>query len=407
MAKVKPSIIYPMDPLGYKIGGIQTYLKNFIKYSPADFEIGFVGVTSDRKKRPVGEWHRIIVCGKKINFLPVLYVKDENVRTKVPLSLKFTLSLFRYKKRINCENRILTYHRLEPELVFVNTPVPKIAFVHYNVKDSLYGDQTEVKWRRFPWLYFYMEKKLLSRMNKIIAVNRDTIEFYNKKYSCVSEKISFVPTWVDRQTFFPYAAPLKSKHKLAFLKEHKLPTDAKLILFVGRFEGQKDPLLLIDSFHHVNTSAPETRLLIVGKGALKNKMQDRIAQHGLRDKVILFNSLQQEKVAALMKISDVFMLSSASEGMPISVLEALGCGLPVVSTDVGEVKRVVKDEISGMICSERDPAVIGNAALHVLKEDKFSAENCILSIQDYTAERILKRIYDTYRQLESNWELSD
>ncbi len=399
MLVIKPLIVYPMDPLGDKIGGIQTFIKNFIKYAPDDFEIEFIGVASD-KDQPVGKWQQIIAFGKKVDFLPVLYVKDENVRTKIPLSLKFTLALFRYKKLISPDNRILIYHRIEPALVLPNVLARKVLFIHGSTTDLLYNEHTEAKWRCFPRLYFQMEKKLISRMDKVFVVRQDVVEFYQKNYPFMADRFSFLPTWVDEQTFFPYETSLKPKHKLAFLKDTNLPADSKLILFVGRLEGIKDPLLLIDSFSHANSSAPETILLIVGKGALRNKMEDRIAQHGLKDKVVFLNNLPQDKVADLMKISDVFLLTSASEGMPRSVLEALGCGLPVVTTDVGEVKRVVSNDFSGLICPERNVAVIGNAVLRVLNENKFTSDNCVLSIQDYTAEKVLKQVYDTYRQLE-------
>jgi len=100
-----------------------------------------------------------------------------------------------------------------------------------------------------------------------------------------------------------------------------------------------------------------------------------------------------------MRISDVFLLTSAFETGPRSVREALGCGLPVVSTDVGEVKRVVRDEFSGLICSKRDANVIGDAVLKILKDNKCSAENCQLSIQDYTARRVLNKVYNIYYDL--------
>lgn len=400
MLKLKLLIVYPMDLLGNKIGGMQTFIKNFIKYAPDDFEIEFVGVTCDKKNRPIGKWQNIIAFGTKVNFLPVLYVRDENVRTKIPLGLKFTLALFRYKKQVSSDNKILTYHRIEPGLSLADVPGRKVCFIHNNTMDLLYSAHTEAKWRRFPRLYFQMENRLISRMDKVFVVSQDVVEFYQKKYPFMADRFSFLPTWVDEETFFPYKNGVKAERKSIFLKSRGFPAKTKLILFVGRLEGQKDPLLLIDTFYYANKYAPETRLLIVGKGALRKKMENRIEQYGLKKRTVFLGNLPQDKVAELMRISDVFLLTSAFEGMPMSVLEALGCGLPVVSTDVGEVKRVVINDFSGLICPERDATVIGNAILRVLNENKFASDNCVSSIRDYTAVRILKRVYDTYRHLE-------
>lgn len=399
MNQVKISIIHPMDPLGNKIGGIQTFIKNFIKYAPDDFEVEVVGVTSDKKNRPVGKWQRVAVHKKNINFLPVLYVRDENVRTKIPLSLKFTLSLFKYKKQLNGGDKILIYHRIEPSLSLANIPSRKVLFIHTNTVDSLYSPHTEAKWRGFPWLYFQVEKKLIGRMDKVFAVREDVVKFYQKKYPFMADRFLFMPTWVDEETFFPYENEVKAKHKLVFSKSKSFPDYAKLVLFVGRLEGAKDPSLLIDTFYYINKRVPKSRLLIRGGGALKKKIEERISRYGLKEKVVFFGILPQDKVAELMRISDVFLLTSAFEGMPMSVLEALACGLPVVSTNVGEVKRVVRDEFSGLTCSERDPVAIGNAVLKVLKSKKFSVENCLLSVQDYTARRVLDKVYNVYYDL--------
>jgi glycosyltransferase involved in cell wall biosynthesis len=114
--------------------------------------------------------------------------------------------------------------------------------------------------------------------------------------------------------------------------------------------------------------------------------------------VYFFGAQPQERVAELMRVSDVFLLPSAFEGMPISVLEALGCGLPVVSTDVGEVKRVVRNGFSGIISSEQEPAKLGDSVLKIFtKQNELSAENCLLSIKDYTASRILGKVYQWFR----------
>jgi len=226
------------------------------------------------------------------------------------------------------------------------------------------------------------------------------VESYQKKYSFMADRFSFLPTWVDEETFYPYNNEAKTKHKKNFLLEREFSVNNRLVLFVGRLEGPKDLLLLIDTFYYVNKRIPETILLIVGTGALRGKMERKIKRYGLEERVCFLGVLPQNRVAELMRISDVFLLTSAFEGMPMCVLEALGCGLPVVSTDVGEVKRVVKDWFSGLLCSERSAESIGGAVLKMLREcKKFSVEKCLSSIQDYTAKRVLNKVYDVYYDL--------
>jgi glycosyltransferase involved in cell wall biosynthesis len=388
-----------MDLVGHKIGGIETFIRNFIEYTPDDFEIEFVGVTCDKKNRPVGKWQKITTYRKNVNFLPILYVRDENVRTKIPLSLKFTLSLLKYKKLFERNSRILTYHRIEPSLALANTPGKKILFIHNDTMGCIYSPHSETKWRRFPRLYFQMERKLINQMNKVFVVREDVVEFYRRKYPFMADRFSFLPTWVDGETFHPYDDKTKVRLKSAFLEKMTLSANSNLILFVGRLEGQKDPLLLIDAFNYINKHHPQTRLLIVGTGVLKREVEAKIEQCRLKEKAVLVGALPPDEVAELMRISDLALSTSAFEGMQMSVLEALACGLPVVSTDVGEVRRVVKNKFSGLICMERNAAAIGDAVLKVLKGKNFSVENCLLSIKDYTAKHVLNNVYNAYYDL--------
>ncbi len=390
-SKVKCLILYQMDPLGGKIGGIETFDRNFIKYAPEDLDIEFVGVSSDKRCR-IGRWQEAELYGKRFNFLPVLYVKDENVRTPIPLSVKFVLSLYKHKAEIPLENKILMFHRVEHSIPFKRCPNRKFLIVHGHMKD-LYNPYSEVRWHQFPWLYFKLEAALIPHINRIFVVRRDAVEFYKKRYPASAARFGFLPTWVDEDLFYPLTENQCGHGREDFARQEGLTPQNKLILFVGRLEGQKDPLRLIDSFDYVYSRDSMARLIIVGTGALLEKTQKKVKQKGLGHAVRLLGSLPQEKVAHLMKICDAFLLTSAFEGMPRSVLEALACGLPVVTTDVGEVGLVVKEGFSGKVV-DRDIKEIGTAVLEVLNDrPKFSPENCLKSVEQYRAENVLTQVY--------------
>jgi len=399
---IKPLIIYQMDPLGHKIGGIQTFVKNFIKYAPDDFDIHFVGVASKASAATVGTWQEVEVFGKKVQFFPVLYKADENVRSRVPLSLKFTLALMRYRRRISPEGKIIEYHRIEPEIPFFMAPNKKFLVIHGNVTD-IYNPHTEVTWGRFPGFYFAFEKRLIHGMDKIFVVRQDGVDYYRAQYPQIAERFTFLPTWVDQDLFHPLRPSERKTRKEEFLKKQYKALDSKLIVFVGRLEGQKDPLLLIETFKRAVVHIPDACLLIVGQGALRKKMEELIREYALEGKVVFFNSLPQDKVAGIMQISDIFLMTSAFEGMPRSVMESLGCGLPVVTTEVGEVRLVVRDGFSGIVCKGHDAGSLAQSVVNVCRNHEiYSADNCVRSIENYTAPRILQHVYQTYYDLEAS-----
>ncbi len=397
--KIKLLIIHPIDLLGDKIDGVRTFIKSFIKYLPETMEVGFVGVTSDKKSRRVGEWQELEVCKKKIETLPVCYVEDENKRGSIPLSLKFVIAIIKYRKLIPTENRILNFHRIEPMLPFKNRLGKSVLIIHGDMQD-LYSRQTEIKWKAFPWLYFLLERRLMSKLDKIFVVRRDGVKFYKNKYPLIKDNFSFLPTWADTEIFYP-ARDYSEKRQLkeCYLKREKLSEDTKLITYAGRLEGQKDPVLLIDTFYRVNKREQKTQLLIVGTGSLKNKMKEKIKGYGLEGKVSFVRPLPQNELADVLRISDVFLLTSASEGMPMSVLEALACGLPVVTTNAGEVGLVVEESISGFICESRTPDSLAAAVLCVIKDKIINSEDCVSAVKKYTAENILTGFYGELAEL--------
>jgi glycosyltransferase involved in cell wall biosynthesis len=116
--------------------------------------------------------------------------------------------------------------------------------------------------------------------------------------------------------------------------------------------------------------------------------------------VHLTGAVDQEALSNIMRICDVSLLTSAFEGMPRSVLEALACGLPVATTNVGEVNKIVRNNFSGFVSENRDPEIICDSVIKILRhQENFKTEHCVKSIKDYTAEIVLNKIYSEYEKL--------
>lgn len=394
MSKIKLLILQPIDPLGNKIGGTKTFIKNFIEYAPDDFSIEWVGISTNKKERPIGKWQEIKLGDKIFNFLPILYIKDENKKTKLPLIFYFVLNLTRNKSRIFLDDKILEYCRIEPALLFKDVLNKKMLYILGNVKD-LYNPHSEAKWSKLPWAYFKIEKYLMPQMEKVFVVSNSGLEFYKKKYPFMADRLCFMPTFVDNKKFYPWSSKREKIDRLSDLKNrYGFSKNDKIILSVGRLEGAKNPFLLIDSFYNLVKYNLNVKLLIVGTGSLEKDVIKRVKKYNLQENVKFLGVVSSDNVIELMKTSDVFLITSAFEGMPISVLEALASGLPVVSTDVGEVKKVVKDGFSGRVVSNHSKDDIAKAVFEVLNDkEKFNAKNCVDSIKDYTVGSVLSGIY--------------
>jgi len=124
-----------------------------------------------------------------------------------------------------------------------------------------------------------------------------------------------------------------------------IPENAFLWITVGRFDPQKDHVTLLDAF--ALSGGGTQHLLLVGDGPLREDVTGRLGELGLENRVHLTGV--RDDVPALLATADALVMSSLCEGLPNVLMEAHSAGLPVVSTDVGGVREVVEDGVSGLL----------------------------------------------------------
>jgi glycosyltransferase involved in cell wall biosynthesis len=218
------------------------------------------------------------------------------------------------------------------------------------------------------------------------------VAFYKKQYPAYDAKVGFLPTWVDPEVFY---LSKTSKYDLRIeMGYEKLISMSKWILFVGRLQEQKAPMRLIETFFEYSKSDPKAILLIIGEGVLKKKTIDYVNSLGLKNNVLFLDGMTLNKLVKYYQAANCFLLVSNYEGMPMSVLEALGCGLPVITTNVGEVNRMVKNGFSGEIVNNKNPKNIALAIKKVLNsKNAYTKENCLNISEAYQPKKVLIPFY--------------
>jgi glycosyltransferase involved in cell wall biosynthesis len=377
---------YQTDPAGTIPGGIDTFIRGMIKAAPADVVVSVVGLTTDAAARPVGRWTECSVDGHSVWFFPVGRLKDPRTRSRVPLSLLLAAGIARHFYACSSGCDVLDFHRVEPALLFLRDPRPKNAFVHQNMADALASPRSDLRWKALPGLFFRLERLMLQSAASVFGVRADAIEAYRARYPALAGRFRFIPTWMDPEVFFP---------------ADEAPRNAqRTVVSVGRLDAQKNPVLLIDGFALLARRHADVRLVLVGDGVLRKALEARIAGHGLGSRVVLAGLRAPREVADLLRRSDCFVLSSAYEGMPMCVLEALGCGIPVVSTRVGEVERVVKPGVTGELVAHADPEALAQALEHCLERpERYTRRACTGAVAEYVPKKVLQPVFEHYRRL--------
>ena len=130
-----------------------------------------------------------------------------------------------------------------------------------------------------------------------------------------------------------------------------------LIVSVGRLKPPKDFPTLVRALAALEPGS--FRSLIIGDGPRRAELLSEIKRHGLEQTVELVG--ERDDIAELLSTADIFVLSSASEGMPISIIEAMAAELPVVATAVGGIPELIVDGETGFLVPARDSSALAHA----------------------------------------------
>lgn len=142
----------------------------------------------------------------------------------------------------------------------------------------------------------------------------------------------------------------------------------RLVISVARLVPNKGHAHLLAAIPQVLARVPDTVFAFVGDGGQRGALQAQVNDMGLAEHVRLLGSLRPTTVFVLLKIATAFINSSLAEGLPMSLVEAMAAGLPVVATAVGGVPELVEDQVTGYLVPPRSPEALAEALTSVLTD---------------------------------------
>jgi sugar transferase (PEP-CTERM/EpsH1 system associated) len=238
-----------------------------------------------------------------------------------------------------------------------------------------------------------LRRLLVPAIDRYVPVSRDLERWLRGVVGIPQAKVQLIDNGVDTERFHPATG--------AAAEPWNAP-GVFVIGTVGRLQDVKDQACLIDAFVLLRAMLPEQRdrlrLVLVGDGPLRERLAQKIAGAGLQDCAWLPGP--RSDVDVVMRSFSLFALSSIAEGTPVTMLEAMASGLPVVSTAVGGIPDLVADGASGALVPAGDPQRLAEAlAAYVLDAERtrrHGAAGRARIEQQYSVAAMLSAYVDLY-----------
>ncbi len=231
------------------------------------------------------------------------------------------------------------------------SPRPRLVHTfHGHVLSGYFGPGKER-------LYRGLERGLARRTDALVGVSDATVRELVEIGVAPAERFRTIPVGLD-------LAPLAERSSqtpglgAATREELGLEPDAVVFTFVGRLVPIKRVDRLVEAFAVVRASEPRARLLVVGDGEERPRIEERARVAGVAD-AISFAGYRSE-LAGIFAATDCAVISSDNEGTPVSLIEAGACGVPGASVDVGGVREVLGED-AGIVVPAGDGRALGEA----------------------------------------------
>lgn len=252
----------------------------------------------------------------------------------------------------------------------------------------IYTEHAKSEVEKVPWSWKKIGSYLLNRSDAAVGVTKDVSETIHNRFKLHPSKVFTIKNGVDLNAY----RGCNNKEKLR--KELGIAGDEKIIGIVANLKRIKNHIFLLKAFDELVKNYKKVKLLLIGQGFENDtenteaELQGFVNEKGLGKKVLLLG--YRPDIPSLLNIMDIFCLTSFNEGLPISLIEAMAAGLPVVGTDVEGIRGTILHDKNGFLVKTDDIHELRNV-LHMLLKDeplrqRFGKESKFLS-KEYSLEQ--------------------
>lgn len=281
----------------------------------------------------------------------------------VPKTKSFDFNTMQHLAAISAENNIHVvnaHHFMSMVYSFYGCKVKKYAKL-------IYSEHSEWEVKAIPMKWQLIGTCLLRYVDRTVGVSPAISDCLQKKFFIPQSKIYTIKNGVDLNLFSD------KKNNATLKKELEIDSDDKVIGIVANLKKVKNHLFLLKAFKELAKEFDKVKLLLVGQGFkddpenTEEEIQDFVDTNRLYKKVLILG--YRSDISQLLAVMDIFCLTSKMEGLPISLIEAMAAGLPVVGSDVPGIKDVIEHGANGFLIPQNDTAALKDALLNLVIND--------------------------------------
>lgn len=384
------ALLNSADPRGTKVGGIETYIRDYIYYHPDDMDLLFIGA-DEIGDLPIGQVTETEFRGRRFKFL-ALYRLESAVNQYTGTVIKS--ETFRFARKLidnwglmrrilRQDNYSVEVRRPEYAPIMYSLGVPIIQMIHvWGGKDK----QQSGVLAQYGWMRHSSELIAATIVKKFYSVNSDLTAMFKRRYPLFKNKFDTLTTWANTSIFRP--------------SEFQFDDDKIDVLYAGRMDKFKRPDIMFSVIAELQKLTGRVRFHYVGDGDA-----DAFPEFAaIRDITVRHGVMKSPEIASLMQRCQMGLLTSDFEGMPRFVMELLTSGRPAVCLHLPQLEAVLRDGETGFLIP-RGPDQVSEQARRMLETYKLIRNGSLdptvirAAVEPFSPESLLGKIWNDHRRL--------
>ena len=302
---------------------------------------------------------------------------------------------------------LVSLKKFKPDIIHTHTPftagwgavlgkkicgVPLVGTHHTFYDDYLKHVKLDYSWgKKFSWKFtiaYYNWADVVTSPSQVLGAG---LQHYGLR-----RPLQIMPNPVNVEFFVP-AASVAEKKRL----KKRFGSGKQSVVYMGRISYEKDIDQAMTAFWTASRSMPDATLMIVGDGPERKNLESLAKELGIEKKVVFTGMLHREDLRDALRANDVFVTASRSENMPVSVIEAMACGLPIASVRAKGIPEIVRHGKNGLLAKPDRPEELGSAIVQLFSSPTGLREKSRTSrklAERYSQENITEAMVELYKK---------